>query len=519
MVNLLQYIPINKVAKTFFPIITTNPSTGVELLNRAYRLSKGEYELVKKLASLGVSRGYVEEISQRYNIDITALNSLLPLLQGKNLVKIKEYKKEIYRLTERGREVLKKGLPEEKLLKLLIKNRGEIPISLVKESLGSEAGIAIGQLKRKGYVELKEGTIRLKKDPNKIINEIDNIKELLAKANQQGITNPPKELVKRGFLVKHTVKKTYFEFLIPPQEIISKSKIEIAKLSHEIISTGLWRKTLLKEYDVKAEPPEVYPARKHFLGEFIEMLRDMMKELGFIEVRGPLVDVELFNFDLLFQAQDHPAREIHDTLRIREPKTTSIEAYADLIKRVAKVHEKGWGYRWDPNIAARLLLRSQTTAVSARVLAQQPEPPIKYFTVGRVFRSDVVDATHLPEFHQLDGIMGWEGYTFKDLIGLLKEVAQRLGLQLKLKPGYFPFTEPSVEGYVRLPNGKWLELFGAGLFRPEVLEAAGVDYPVGAWGFGVERLAAAYYGITDIRELYTKDVEFLKKFPVYLVKG
>jgi len=110
--------------------------------------------------------------------------------------------------------------------------------------------------------------------------------------------------------------------------------------------------------------------------------------------------------------------------------------------------------------------------------------------------------------------MGWPGYTFRDLIGLLQEVANRLGLRLKLKPAYFPFTEPSVEGYVRLPNGKWLELFGAGMFRPEVLEAAGVDYPVGAWGFGVERLAAAFYGIQDIRDLYTREVDRIRSFPL-----
>ena len=244
------------------------------------------------------------------------------------------------------------------------------------------------------------------------------------------------------------------------------------------------------------------------------MLKDIMKELGFVEVRGPLVDIELFNFDVLFQAQDHPAREIHDTLRVKEPKRVPLDEYSSLVERVARVHERGWGYKWNPEIAARVLLRSQTTAVSARVLARRPEPPIRFFTLGRVYRSDVVDATHLPEFHQLDGIMGWPGYTFRDLIGILREVAGRLGLELRLKPGYFPFTEPSVEGYVRLPNGKWLELFGAGLFRPEVLEAVGVDYPVGAWGFGVERLAAAFYGVNDIRDLYTRDVEKLRRFPL-----
>jgi len=241
-------------------------------------------------------------------------------------------------------------------------------------------------------------------------------------------------------------------------------------------------------------------------------VRDVLKEMGFREVRGPIVELELFNFDMLFQAQDHPAREIHDSLWVKAGPVDVTRAYGDLVERVSRIHETWWSYKWDPSIASRLMLRSQTTAVSARVIASKPKPPMRFFTIGRVYRRDVVDASHLPEFHQLDGIEGYPGYTFRELLGTLREICERLGLEVKFKPGYFPFTEPSVEGYVKLPTGKWLELFGAGLFRPEVLEMAGLDYPVGAWGFGIERLAAAYYGIPDIRVLYTANIEYIRGF-------
>jgi len=483
-------------------------------LEREYRLSPGEYDVVKRLAEAGFREGTLDEAARLAGLDKSALASLAHLLAEKGILEVEAVEEEYYILTDKGREALEEGLPEERLFHLLVEAGGSLPLDVVGRELGPIAGIAIGQARRKGYIRISDGTVSLAKDPEEIRREIESVRSVLAALARGERVEVPRDLLRRGLVGRSKRKTTILKVRGDLREVLSKSRVEIAKLTHEILASGEWRKYRLRPYDVTAEPPVVYPARKHFLAEFIEMLRDLMKELGFVEVSGPIVEIELFNFDVLFQAQDHPAREIHDTLWIKEPRVASLDEYKDLVERVARIHEKGWGYKWDPAIAARYLLRSQTTSVSARMIASQPEPPIRYFTLGRVYRSDVVDATHLPEFHQLDGIMGWPGYTFRDLIGLLREVASRLGLRLRLKPGYFPFTEPSVEGYVRLPDGRWLELFGAGMFRPEVLEAAGIDYPVGAWGFGVERLAAAFYGITDIRDLYTRDVERIRSFPI-----
>ena len=138
-------------------------------------------------------------------------------------------------------------------------------------------------------------------------------------------------------------------------------------------------------------------------------------------------------------------------------------------------------------------------------------PPFRVYTIGRVYRVEKVDPRHLPEFHQLDGIMGAYDVTFRDLMGILAEILERLGIKdFKFKPAYFPFTEPSTEVMVRLGD-QWLEVLGAGMFRPEMLAVLGIDYNVAAWGMGIERLAMALYGLRDIRELYSHDIRCLQR--------
>lgn len=477
-------------------------------------VSRSEYEIVRRAAARNFRKGSLSEAERILEMPRSTLESVFRLLADRGLVSIIEEEQKTYTLTDKGREALENGLPEEKLLYLL--EEGNTDLTTVKERLGREAGIAIGMLRRKGYASIKNGRIHLEVPVDTIKKDINSIKRILNIISREGIITGEdedalKEILKRGLAREVKRKVETVEFKYDPKQLLAKVTVEASTLTHRMLKTGEWRNVRLRSYDVTAEPPRILPARKHFLRDFIDMLKDIMKELGFVEVSGPMIEAELYNFDLLFQPQDHPAREIHDTLWVKKP--ARMESLPEhLVKRAAKVHSKGWGYKWNPEIAARLVLRSQTTSVSARILASKPSPPLRVFTVGRVFRSDVVDATHLPEFHQLDGLDGRPGYTFRDLLSLLREISGRLGFKVKFKPGYFPFTEPSVEGYVQLPNGKWLELFGAGLMRPEVLEMAGIDYPVGAWGFGVERLAAAYYGITDIRMLYTSDASFIQSF-------
>ena len=480
----------------------------------AVPVSEGEYRILKAIAEKELKKAELAEASRILGVDESALASIARLLAEKGLLIVKEEVEEKPYLTSEGHKALREGLVEERLVRILAEAGGSLSLAEVRDKLGDEASIAVGQAVKRGIARVEEGRIRLVVGVEEALGAIKPLREALEEASRgRSPGRLLQELRRRGLVGLERQKRIVIEVPGEPKSLLDKVVVEVSRLTAELLRSGEWRKRRFRTYNVRAEPPRILPARIHFLTEFIEELRDIMRELGFREVRGPMVELELFNFDVLFQAQDHPAREIHDTLWIAEPRRGSLEEYDELVERTSRVHERGWGYRWNPEIAARLILRSQTTAVSARVLAAKPEPPIRFFTIGKVFRADTVDATHLADFHQLDGIEGWPGYTFRDLLGTLKEIAERLGLSLKFKPGYFPFTEPSVEGYVRLPNGRWLELFGAGLFRPEVLEITGVDYPVGAWGFGIERLAAAYYGITDIRLLYSRDYDYIRSFP------
>src|SRR5437899_1954435 len=221
--------------------------------------------------------------------------------------------------------------------------------------------------------------------------------------------------------------------------------------------------------------------------------------------------------DALFKPQDRPALDQLDTFYLEKPATRPLPDDG-IVRRVAEVHETGgatgstgWRYTWDRKEAERAVLRSHTTPITLRWLNEHPDPPRKAFIIGRVFRPDAIDFTHLPEFHQIEGVVMEEGANLAQLIGVIEEFYRRLGFtRAKFRPGYFPYTEPSMEPEVQLPDGRWMELGGSGIFRPEVTEPLGLKAPVLAWGLGLERLIMAVEGISDIRQLYLSDLDWLR---------
>jgi len=241
--------------------------------------------------------------------------------------------------------------------------------------------------------------------------------------------------------------------------------------------------------------------------------------LGFVEMTGPLVELAFWNFDALFQAQNHPAREVHDTFMIRKPRHGSLPD-RQMVERVKLTHEngwktgsRGWGYEWSEEEASRLVGRTQGTALSVRTLAAGIDPPAKHFSIARVFRPDVLDRTHLVEFNQCEGIIADRGLNFRHLLGILRMFALEIAEEenFAFVPSYYPFTEPSVDlvGYSEAQGG-WVELGGAGIFRQEVTQPLGVEIPVIAWGMGIDRLAMFSLGIDDIRELFSQNLEWLR---------
>ena len=212
------------------------------------------------------------------------------------------------------------------------------------------------------------------------------------------------------------------------------------------------------------------------------------------------VESSFWNFDALFQPQQHPARDAHDTFFISDP-ATSDKFPQDYMERVKKVHSEGgfgsqgYGYDWSRDEASKNLLRTHTTAVSARMLYKLANgdkfEPQKYFSIDRVFRNETLDATHLAEFHQIEGVIADYGLTLGDLIGVLYQFFTKLGIKkLRFKPAYNPYTEPSMEIFSYHEGlAKWVEIGNSGIFRPEMLLPMGLppDVNVIAWGLSLER--------------------------------
>mmetsp|Transcript_51892 Transcript_51892/g.85974 ORF Transcript_51892/g.85974 Transcript_51892/m.85974 type:complete len:259 (+) Transcript_51892:1-777(+) len=248
------------------------------------------------------------------------------------------------------------------------------------------------------------------------------------------------------------------------------------------------------------------------------------------------VESSFWNFDSLFQPQQHPARDAHDTFFVN---TVAQDIPKDYLEAVKSMHESGgsgsigWRYSWSEDEARKNLLRTHTTAVSARTLHEMAQEyqktgvftPKKCFSIDRVFRNETLDATHLAEFHQVEGLVADRNIGLGHLIGILREFFRRLGITgLKFKPAYNPYTEPSMEVFGWHPLlQKEVEVGNSGVFRPEMLQPMGFppDVTVIAWGIGVERTTAQMFGIRSIKTLfsYEQDVGLQKTFPVCWLKA
>merc|ERR1719228_971515 len=288
-----------------------------------------------------------------------------------------------------------------------------------------------------------------------------------------------------------------------------------SEITPEMIQTGSWKNTKFKPYNLDALGVEPNSGHLHPLLKVRAEYRQIFLEMGFTEMpTNNYLESSFWNFDALFQPQQHPARDAHDTFFISDPATTK-HFPGDYLQRVKDVHSsggfgsQGYGYDWKKEEAAKNLLRTHTTAVSARMLyklAQQEQfTPQKYFSIDRVFRNETLDATHLAEFHQIEGVIADKDLTLADLIGVLYQFFQKLGIEkLRFKPAYNPYTEPSMEIFSYHDGlGKWVEIGNSGVFRPEMLLPMGLpeDVNVIAWGLSLERPTMIKYGVDNIRDL------------------
>uniref|UniRef100_A0AAZ3SEP6 phenylalanine--tRNA ligase n=1 Tax=Oncorhynchus tshawytscha TaxID=74940 RepID=A0AAZ3SEP6_ONCTS len=291
-----------------------------------------------------------------------------------------------------------------------------------------------------------------------------------------------------------------------------KNELKKRKLLSEV---GSWKEKKFKPYNFEALGVAPDCGHLHPLMKVRTQFRQIFLEMGFTEMpTNNFIESSFWNFDSLFQPQQHPARDQHDTFFLSDP-AQAHEFPQDYLERVRKVHSEGGfgsqGYKYDWKIeeAQKNILRTHTTAVSARMLyklAQQEKfTPVKYFSIDRVFRNETLDATHLAEFHQIEGVVADYGLTLGDLMGILHQFFNKLGItKLRFKPAYNPYTEPSMEVFSYHEGlKKWVEVGNSGMFRPEMLLPMGLPEGVTviAWGLSLERPTMIKYGINNIREL------------------
>lgn len=442
----------------------------------------------------------------------------------------------VYEITDLGREQLEQGTPEENLLKAL--EKGPIAMSEAAALLGIEQkdmGSAYGQLSKEGLLGMDETKRIVRKAAES--PRMKTLRSLLAAAAgadlvEAQLKDDEKAVMagvakKRGaaaspFKVsdRETVTFTLNTEAGQAAELLKAKGVtgeELNALTPTLLATGNWKGRTFRAYNVQAPAGRLIIGRRNPYQEFILSVKDKLVSLGFEEFDGPIVETEFWNGDALFMPQFHAARDIHDVYYAKNP-THAKAIEQPWLDRVAAAHtdggdtgSRGWQYNFDRDFTRRLVLRSQGTVLSAKQLPTAKVPG-KYFGVVRCFRYDQVDATHGADFYQTEGIVLGNDVNLRTLLGLLKMFAVEVAgaTEVKYVPGYFPFTEPSIEVHIKHPVLGWFELGGSGIFRPEVTKSLGIDVPVLAWGLGIDRMALMSLGLSDLRELFTNNLETLR---------
>jgi phenylalanyl-tRNA synthetase alpha chain len=409
--------------------------------------------------------------------------------------------------TDEGKAYVQNGLPETQLLRFIL------PGTTLADLQKHEAfKIGFGQLRKKGLVKVEGSSVS--KTP-----------QASTDADEGALKNPSdtdprtKELIKRGILqesetVQYTIAITPAGLALVKQGLDLRG--ETGTISREQIISGEWKNLNLRKYDVSKLPKKAWPGKIHPYQRIIGEMREILLEMGFTELYGGIVQQSYWNFDALFQPQDHPAREMQDTFYLREtlPLPKGYEKVKAMHECGGETSSTGWGGIWKEEKAEQCVLRTHTTSVSIQYLANNPNPPVKAFCVGRVYRRETIDTTHLAEFEQLEGIVMDENVSFGNLLGILREFYNRMGFEsVRFKPSFYPYTEPSLDAEVYVDGIGWIEMGGAGVFREEVTAPLGINYPVLAWGLGVSRIAMLRLGLKDLRYLHKSDVAFLRETP------
>ena len=470
-------------------------------------------------------------------LDPTEATRALQWLANKQVLTIQSTATKVVVLDKNGVKYYQDGLPEKAFLKALSTNFQSLSAIASKSKLSAdELTACIGLLKRKLAIEIrKDKELEIKLGPQGVkVLERPSLEELfLATQFPRSLESIQgeellafEELRKRKELLKIEEQKRVVVELTPLGKKLVLADLGgevVNRLTPEMLKMGTWKQKNFRSYDVEINVPPVHGGRKHFDTEALEYIKRIWLDLGFVEMTGNYVQSAFWDLDALFVPQDHPAREMQDTFYLQGK-----AKLPKIWEKVKKVHEdggntgsKGWGYTFSKEETEQILLRTHTTVLSAQTLVglKKENLPAKFFAVGKVFRNEALDWKHLFEFYQVEGIVVDPKANLKHLKGYLTQFYAKMGYsKVRMRPAHFPYTEPSLEVDVFHPLRKeWIELGGAGIFRPEVvIPLLGFDCPVLAWVQGMGRIITEYWKITDIRELYKNDVKQLREMKGWL---
>jgi len=477
----------------------------------------------------------ISKICKNSGLNGVSVLRALEYLRNKEIVELFSKKKKIVELGINGALYRKRGLPERRLLNTLREKRilNFNEAKKLSPLSDEELKAAIGVLKRKNMVDLKKEKIALKanseisrKTSEELLLELLPI-EYNSLSKEQ--INVLRLLEKRKEMVRIKEEKIINIKVTDLGKELSGMEIKsdlIEQITPEVLRKGSWKGKKFRGYDIKSKVPKIYGGKRHFVFQAGDYARKIWTEMGFKEMTGDMIQTSFWNFDSLFQPQDHPARDMQDTFFLNKKGNLPDKK---LVKSVRESHEgklksiksKGWQYQWSEEEAKKLVLRTHTTVLSAETLTRlkKQDLPAKFFAIGKCFRNETVDWSHGFEFNQTEGIVIDRNANFKHLLGYLKQFFNKMGFEkIRFRPAYFPYTEPSVEiDFYHKERKVWLELGGAGIFRPEVvIPLLGENIPVLAWGPGFDRLLMDYYEIKDLRELYKNNITKLRKMKFWM---
>lgn len=470
-------------------------------------------------------------LSEQFKLSHQEVVGILKSLEMAEVIKLRQEEKKFIGFTSDGKEIFDLGSPEIIYINFLKSNGGTIVKSQAAGQItknAEERGFSYAMKLKAIKYDKASNTVSLTDKEKTFPDETRDLLNIIHKANY-AVDSLKQDQITALVKAKNVTIETTKYFIASKGEHFSLSlqKPE-TDLTKDLIASEEYKAKQFKAYNYKAKGLDVSNGSLHPLLKVRAQFREIMLELGFQEMpTNNFVESSFWNFDTLFQPQQHPARDAHDTFFLTNPKSSEKlkEKYGDYFQKVKDVHEKGgygslgWRYDFSEEETMKNILRTHTTAVSSRMLYGLAEEykktgkftPKKFFSIDRVYRNETLDSTHLCEFHQIEGVVADYNLGLGHLIGTIELFFKKFGIhKLRFKPAYNPYTEPSMEIFAYHEKfKKWVEIGNSGIFRPEMLAPMGLpsDVSVIAWGLSLERPTMIHYALSSIKDLFGEEVQ------------